>query len=99
LVPNPTHNPGGDFGLDAHSQRALNLAAGHPERRYTFSTIALYRREFFAGVPAGNPQGLKLALAPLLRQAMDRGQVSAEIYTGAWTDVGTPERLAELNAI
>jgi MurNAc alpha-1-phosphate uridylyltransferase len=99
LVPNPAHNPGGDFGLDAHSQRALNLAAGHPERRYTFSTIALYRREFFAGVPAGNPQGLKLALAPLLRQAMDRGQVSAEVYTGAWTDVGTPERLAELNTV
>jgi MurNAc alpha-1-phosphate uridylyltransferase len=99
LVPNPAHNPGGDFGLDGHSQRALNLAAGHPERRYTFSTIALYRREFFAGVPAGNPQGLKLALAPLLRQAMDRGQVSAEVYTGAWTDVGTPERLAELNTV
>ena len=97
LVPNPAHNPGGDFGLDARSGRALNLAAGHPERRYTFSTIALYRREFFASVPTGNPQGLKLALAPLLRQAMDRAQVSAQVYSGAWTDVGTPERLAELN--
>ena len=38
-----------------------------------------------------------LALAPLLRAAMDRGEVSGEVYTGAWTDVGTPERLAQLN--
>ena len=97
FVPNPAHNPGGDFGLDPGSGLALNLATGHPERRYTFSTIALYRREFFASVPAGNPRGLKLALAPLLRQAMDRAQVSAQVYSGAWTDVGTPERLAELN--
>jgi MurNAc alpha-1-phosphate uridylyltransferase len=97
LVPNPAHNPGGDFGLQAG--RVLNLPAGHAQRRWTFSTIALYRRSFFTGAPApaGNPQGLALALAPLLRAAMDRGEVSGEVYTGAWTDVGTPERLAELN--
>ena len=47
---------------------------------------------------AGNPQGTVAPLAPLLRAAMDAGLVSAELYTGAWTDVGTPERLAELNA-
>ena len=41
---------------------------------------------------------LILALAPLLRAAMDRGQVSGEVYAGDWTDVGTPERLAQLNA-
>ena len=46
----------------------------------------------------GNPQGTAAPLAPLLRAAMDAGQVSAELYAGAWTDVGTPERLAELNA-
>ncbi len=45
-----------------------------------------------------NSQGVPLALAPLLRAAMDRGQVSGEIYSGAWTDVGTPDRLAQLNA-
>jgi len=45
----------------------------------------------------GNPNGEKAALAPLLRAAMDEGQVSAELYRGAWTDVGTPERLAQLN--
>lgn len=96
LVPNPAHNPRGDFGLDANGL-ALNLAADDPAPRYTYSTIGLYRRELFATLPFGNSQGLAVALAPLLRAAMDRGQVSAELYAGAWTDVGTPARLAELN--
>lgn len=95
LVPNPAHNPSGDFGLA--DGRALNLPAGDPGRRYTFSTIGLYRREFFADLPSGNPHGLRIALAPLLRRAMDNGQVGAECLMGAWTDVGTPERLDELN--
>ncbi|MEY4295852.1 MAG: UTP--glucose-phosphate uridylyltransferase, partial [Pseudomonadota bacterium] len=63
----------------------------------------LYKKSFFdealTGIPAGNPHGIRAALAPLLRAAMDKGQVSAEIYTGDWTDVGTPERLQELNLI
>jgi MurNAc alpha-1-phosphate uridylyltransferase len=59
--------------------------------------VALYRRAFFDSLPAGNPQGQHSALAPLLRQAMARQQVSAQLYQGAWTDVGTPARLAELN--
>jgi MurNAc alpha-1-phosphate uridylyltransferase len=67
--------------------------------RHTYSTTALFRRSFFDGLPSGNPGGLKVALAPLLRQAMDRGQVSAEMYPGPWADVGTPERLAALNAL
>mgnify|MGYP002142183522 FL=1 len=98
LVPNPAHNPGGDFGLSATGQ-VLNLPKGAAGRDHTFSTIALYKRAFFAdcGLPAGNAQGAALALAPLLRAAMDRGVVSGEDYTGAWTDVGTPERLAQLN--
>jgi MurNAc alpha-1-phosphate uridylyltransferase len=49
------------------------------------------------GMPEGNPQGKAAPLAPLLRAAMDRGLVSASLYTGAWTDVGTPERLRDLN--
>jgi N-acetyl-alpha-D-muramate 1-phosphate uridylyltransferase len=99
LVPNPAHNPGGDFGLSATGQ-VLNLPKGAPGCDLTFSTIALYKRAFFAncGLPTGNPQGEALALAPLLRAAMDRGVVSGEVYAGAWTDVGTPERLAQLNA-
>lgn len=96
LVANPPHNPGGDFGLSGDGL-ALNLPVGSVPPRFTFSTVALYRREFFSGLPAGNPQGLKVALAPLLRAAMDNRQVSAEIYRGAWTDVGTPARLLALN--
>jgi MurNAc alpha-1-phosphate uridylyltransferase len=102
LVPNPEHNPRGDFGLDPSTGLALNLSADDPRARFTYSTIGLYRRALFeppwCPIAAGNPQGIKAALAPLLRAAMDEGQVSAEIYTGAWTDVGTPERLTQLNA-
>jgi N-acetyl-alpha-D-muramate 1-phosphate uridylyltransferase len=101
LVPNPAHNPRGDFGLDATSGLALNLPKDDPQPRYTYSTIGLYHRDLFAppwcDIPPGNPQGVKAALAPLLRAAMDAGRVSAELYQGPWTDVGTPERLAQLN--
>jgi MurNAc alpha-1-phosphate uridylyltransferase len=101
LVPNPDHHPRGDFGLDAATGLALNLPADDTRPRYTYSTIGLYHRALFAppwcGIAPGNPHGLKAALAPLLRAAMAQGQVSAELYTDAWTDVGTPERLAQLN--
>lgn len=96
LVPNPPHNLKGDFGL-APDGLALNQA----EVKYTFSTIGLYRRALFeapyCSIPAGNPAGTKAPLAPVLRAAMDNGQITAELYTGPWTDVGTPERLAQLN--
>lgn len=96
LVPNPPHNLKGDFGL-APNGLALNQA----KVKYTFSTIGLYRHALFASpycsIPAGNPAGTKAPLAPLLRAAMDNGQITAELYTGPWTDVGTPERLAQLN--
>jgi MurNAc alpha-1-phosphate uridylyltransferase len=92
LVPNPSHNPKGDFGL-ADDGAALNQAP----QRHTYSTTGLFRRSFFDGLPQGNPQGQKLALAPLLRAAMDHGQITAELYRGPWTDVGTPERLEALN--
>lgn len=96
LVPNPPHNLKGDFGLSPNG-----LALNQAEVKYTFSTIGLYRRALFAppycSIPAGNPAGVKAPLAPLLRAAMDNGQITAELYTGPWTDVGTPERLAQLN--
>ena len=97
LVPNPAHNPRGDFGISPDGL-ALNQADGE---RYTYSTIGLYRAALFAepfcAIPQGNPGGIKAPLAPLLRRAMDEGHVGASLYTGRWTDVGTPERLAELN--
>ena len=102
LVPNPPHNPRGDFGLSPSGQ-ALNLPKDTGHALYTFSTVALYKRAFFqpplCSIPTGNPHGIKIALAPLLRAAMDAGRVSASLYTGEWTDVGTPERLAQLNQV
>lgn len=99
LVPNPAHNLKGDFGLSAEGL-ALNNANTAPEK-FTFSTIGLYRAALFAppycDIPPGNPAGRKAPLAPILRAAMDNERVSAELYTGPWTDVGTPERLAQLN--
>ncbi len=100
LVPNPAHNPRGDFGLSSQGL-ALNLPADDPAPRFTYSTIALLRAELFGApwceIPPGNPAGVAQPLAPLLRRAMDLGRVSASLYTGRWTDVGTPERLAQLN--
>ena len=98
LVPNPEHNTKGDFGLQADGG-----VVNESSETYTFSTIALYRKPLFSlpycDIPAGNPKGIKAALAPLLRKAIAAQQVSGELYTGTWTDVGTPERLAQLNAI
>jgi len=94
LVPNPPHNLKGDFGLRPDGL-ALNQTDGP---RYTYSTIGMVRKALFESLPEGNPQGIKAPLAPLLRAAMDKGLVTAEIHTGPWTDVGTPERLAQLNA-
>ena len=92
LVANPEHNPKGDFGL-----RSDGIALSQAAERFTYSTTALLRRGLFAHLASGNPYGLKLPLAPILRQAMGREQVTAELYTGEWVDVGTPERLAALN--
>ncbi len=86
LVPNPEHNPAGDFSLQAGSvvNRGANML--------TYSGIALLHPDLFAGCSDG-----KFPLAPLLRRAADAGQVSGELLPGAWCDVGTPERLAELD--
>ena len=96
LVPNPPHNPGGDFGLTADG-----LVQSRAAVQYTYSTIGLYRKALFAppycDLPAGNPTGLALALAPLLRQAMQDHRVSGERYAGTWMDIGTPQRLQEVN--
>lgn len=87
LVNNPDHNPKGDFAL--HAERVLS--EGSPQ--YTFSGIGLYHPALFAHTPAG--QAAKLA--PLLRSAMQQEQIGGTLYEGRWTDVGTPQRLQELN--
>ncbi len=85
LVPNPEHNPKGDFAL------LEGKVVDNP--CYTFSGIGYYSPKLFADVPYG-----KSALAPLLRQAMREGKVTGELYEGEWYDIGTPQRLEMLNA-
>jgi len=90
LVDNPPHHPQGDFALtDGRVAEPPTHAIG----RLTFSGIGCYRPELFAGIAPLT----KAKLAPLLRAAMARGQVSGEHFTGRWEDVGTPERLANLD--
>jgi N-acetyl-alpha-D-muramate 1-phosphate uridylyltransferase len=100
LVPNPPHNPRGDFGL-SRDGLALNLPKDGAQPLYTYSTIGLFKQAMFqtpfCSMPSGNPQGMKAPLAPVLRAAMERALVSAELFEGGWTDVGTPERLQEIN--
>lgn len=100
LVPNPPQHPGGDFALAGDGTVLNDAPAGGV--RHTFSAVGLYRRELFdlpwCSLPAGNPHGVAAPLAPLLRKAVGAGQVSGTLYAGEWADVGTPERLAALNA-
>ena len=101
LVPNPPQHPQGDFGISS-AGLAINAPAGGTEPRFTYSTIGLYRSALFqaphCSIAPGNPHGQAAPLAPLLRAAIAQGRVSAELYAGEWVDVGTPERLAALNA-
>ncbi len=93
LVPNPPHVPQGDFALttDGRVQRKDQAAAGTPA--YTYSTIGLYRPAMVEGIEPGE----KAALRPCLERAIDSNRLSGQLYTGPWVDVGTPERLAQLN--
>ncbi|MDR3213160.1 MAG: nucleotidyltransferase family protein [Azoarcus sp.] len=88
LIDNPDHNPKGDFALRDGRVR------GDEEPRLTFSGIAAYHPALFAHLEAGRPA----RLAPQLRAAMADDRVSGEHYRGRWVDVGTPERLAQLDA-
>lgn len=88
LVKNPAHNPQGDFALNSFSI----INEGEP--RLTFSGIGVYRPSIFDAINAGE----SVKLVSILREYAARGQVGGELYRGDWTDVGTVERLAELNA-
>ena len=88
LVRNPPHHAEGDFALNSFS------VANEGQPRYTFSGIGVYRPQLFAAIARGS----SAPLAPLLREYAARGQVGGEVYRGDWTDVGTVQRLQQLNA-
>ena len=86
LVPNPPHKAKGDFSLRA------GMVVEEPAARYTYSGVALMKPALVAPIKPGD----KAPLAPLLFEAARRGLLGGELYEGPWQDVGTVERLAEL---
>lgn len=89
LVNNPSHNQTGDFSLNnSHISKRNDSGLDN----FTFSGIALYKKSIFTNLPTG-----KQALAPVLHKLVDKKQLSGLVYSGVWTDVGTPDRLEKLN--
>jgi N-acetyl-alpha-D-muramate 1-phosphate uridylyltransferase len=87
LIPNPPHHPRGDFGLEG------NVVVQRDSERLTYANVGIYRPEFFAGCAAG-----RFPLLEPLNRAIAARLVRGEVHRGAWSDVGTPERLAQLEA-
>lgn len=100
MVDPPAHSPRGDFALQSDG-----LLVAHGERLLTYSGVGVYRAALFAhwrrdvaGTPGADTDPPSFRLAPLLRAAMARNEISGEHFTGRWTDVGTPGRLEALDA-
>lgn len=93
LVPNPPHHKKGDFLLE--NGQWVNAIDEHidAQESYTFSGLSVLRPQLFAGKLPG-----KFPLAPLLREAITKRQVTGELFDGYWQDVGTVERLQQLEA-
>ena len=87
LVPNPTHNLRGDFGVEG------GVVVERDVDRFTYSGVGVYRPEFFAGCSPG-----RFPMLPLLKRAIAARLLRGEVHRGEWCDVGTPERLATLDA-
>lgn len=87
LVKNPEHHRQGDFGLD---NAGLVSATGN--EKFTFSGIGLYHPDLFKQTPAGIHK-----LLPLLLKGIAGQRVSGQLHTGFWMDIGTPQRLQELD--
>ena len=88
LVPNPPHNNQGDFGLEN------SLVLNHSQEMWTFSGIAYYNPKIFDDVILE-----KSPLAPLLRKFIEEKKISGEVFRGFFKDIGTPQRLDEINEI
>jgi MurNAc alpha-1-phosphate uridylyltransferase len=88
-VPNAPHHPRGDFGIGPDG-----LALAQAEQRYTWASVGLFRAAMFSDIAPGT----RMPLRPRLDAAIAARRLGARLWSGAWTDVGTPERLAALNA-
>ena len=86
LVKNPEHHPQGDFSLKNA------IIQNKADKKYTFSGIGIYHPDLFANISPG-----KTRLAPILRQAMENKRITGELYSGFWADIGTRERLEEID--
>jgi N-acetyl-alpha-D-muramate 1-phosphate uridylyltransferase len=94
MVRNAPHHPKGDFWVDAQGRLRTGEAdqSAQCDRR-TWASVGLFRREPFAALARGQ----RLPLRPVLERSIEAGRLGGIVYEGAWTDVGTVERLAELN--
>jgi MurNAc alpha-1-phosphate uridylyltransferase len=91
LVPNPPYHPQGDFGI---GPEGLGVSVPADGMRYTYANLALMRADLCRHLPVGEPA----ALGPLLHAAMKRRQISVQMYTGVWENVGTPAQWEALRA-
>lgn len=87
LAPNPPHHPRGDFGLEG------DFVVEREADRFTYTGIGVYRPELFEGCAPG-----KFPLLPLLQRAIAARRLRGEVYRGEWLDIGSPDRLAWLDA-
>lgn len=92
LVENPEHNPQGDFAFTYDKSNEKLTWGKELTNKYTYSGIGLYHPKLFA-----NMKIEKAPLAPILIEAMKHGDISGSLYSGLWSDVGTPERLEQIN--
>jgi len=100
MVSNPAHVANGDFAIESDGS-----LVDHGPGRLTYSGVGVYRAELFDGWQRAlaNHPGMqesppRFPLAPLLRNAMQQRRISGEFFAGEWVDVGTPERLANLDS-
>ena len=105
MVDNPPQHPRGDFGVDEDGALLPHADSRGAARALTFAGIGTYRPEFLRDwqVTSGDALGAqatppRFSIVPLLRAAIARGEITWRHHQGVWTDVGTPERLARLNA-
>jgi MurNAc alpha-1-phosphate uridylyltransferase len=105
LVDNPPQHPQGDFGIDANGKLLPRADSPGAMRALTFAGIGVYRPEILSDWQAatGDASGAhenppRFSITPLLRTAIARGEIDWRHHRGFWTDVGTPQRLAGLNA-